>query len=56
VPAVLIVKKSKSKRLKVEFDVQGQRCLTYERIKDLEDILTRELATLGISPKTLRAV
>jgi hypothetical protein len=48
VPTLLIVKNPKY----LKFDVQGQRCLTYKKIKDLEDILTKELAALGISSKT----
>jgi len=30
----------------LKFDVRGQRCLTYERIRDLEEALTRELTEL----------
>jgi hypothetical protein len=38
-PTVLVAKSEE----KLLFDVRGQRCLTYEIIKDLEDALTREL-------------
>ncbi len=38
-PTILLVKDAKELR----FDVQGQRCLAYERIKDLEELLTMEL-------------
>jgi hypothetical protein len=30
----------------LQFDVRGQRCLTYERIRDLEEALTNELTEL----------
>jgi len=36
---ILLVKEAKELR----FDVRGHRCLTYERIKDLEEQLTKEL-------------
>lgn len=48
VPTVLIVKDVKH----LKFDVQGQRCLIYKTIKDLEDVLTKELAALGASSTT----
>ena len=38
-PTILLVKNEQELR----FDVRGQRCLKYERIKDLEDILHKEL-------------
>jgi len=30
----------------LKFDVRGQRCLVYKKIKDLEDLLTKELQSL----------
>ena len=42
VPTLLIVKDTQH----LKFDVQGQRCLPYKKIKDLEDILTKELTGL----------
>lgn len=45
-PTILIVKDTAH----LKFDVQGQRCLTYKKIKELENILTHELAELGLSP------
>jgi hypothetical protein len=41
-PTILLVRDENELR----FDVQSQRCLKYERIKDLEDLLTRELNEL----------
>jgi hypothetical protein len=41
-PTVLLVKNPKE----LQFDVQGQRCLTYERIIDLEKALKKELNAL----------
>ncbi len=41
-PTILLVKNEQELR----FDVRGQRCLKYERIKDLEDILHIELRKL----------
>ena len=41
-PTILLVQNADDLR----FDVQGQRCLTYERIKDLEESLSRELQQL----------
>lgn len=41
-PTILLVRDENELR----FDVRGQRCLKYERIKDLEDLLTRELNEL----------
>jgi nucleoside 2-deoxyribosyltransferase len=38
-PTILLVKDEKA----LQFDVRGQRCLVYERIKDLEDMLAQEL-------------
>jgi hypothetical protein len=38
-PTILLVNNEQELR----FDVRGQRCLTYERIKDLEEALIREL-------------
>ena len=34
----------------LRFDVKGQRCLLFSSIQMLEDLLTRELSSLGISP------
>jgi hypothetical protein len=42
IPTVLLVKDTDHLR----FDTQGQRCLLYNKIKDLEDSLTKELKTL----------
>lgn len=47
VPTVLIVNDVGQ----LKFDVRGQRCLVYDRIKELEERLTKELADL---PKTRR--
>jgi hypothetical protein len=48
IPTVLVVRNSdgagQSELLK--FDVRGQRCLVYKRIKELEDSLTKELKSL----------
>lgn len=41
-PTILLSRDAKELR----FDVRGQRCLTYERIKDLEELLTKELEEL----------
>jgi len=41
-PTVLIAASEKE----LQFDVRGQRCLTYERIRDLEEALTKELSEL----------
>lgn len=41
-PTILLVKDPEELR----FDVRGQRCLTYGRIKDLEESLTKELNEL----------
>jgi hypothetical protein len=41
-PTILIVNDSDS----LKFDVRGQRCLVYKRIKDLEEMLAKELAGL----------
>jgi hypothetical protein len=38
-PIILIARDEKE----LHFDVRGQRCLVYERIKDLEEILAKEL-------------
>jgi len=46
-PTVLVIKKSDELR----FDVQGQRCLQYQSIKDLETRLTNELKNLPPSKK-----
>lgn len=43
VPTVLLARSTDELR----FDVQGQRCLIYERIKDLEEKLSAELKALG---------
>ncbi len=42
IPVVLLVNDTED----LKFDVKGQRCLKYRRIKDLEEILTLQLATL----------
>lgn len=44
-PTVLLVKDTSQLR----FDVQGQRCLVYKKIKDLEISLRSELANLKVS-------
>jgi hypothetical protein len=41
-PTVLVVNGADQ----LQFDVRGQRCLTYKKIKELEDSLTRELISL----------
>jgi len=41
-PTVLLVRDSSE----LKFDTRGQRCLVYKRIKDLEESLGRELASL----------
>jgi hypothetical protein len=41
-PTILVVKSDQE----LKFDVRGQKCLTYERIRDLEEALRRELAAL----------
>lgn len=43
VPTVLIARSASD----LKFDVQGQRCLVYDKIKDLEDKLSIELSTLA---------
>jgi len=43
VPTVLLVRDQGT----LKFDVRGQRCLPYDRIKDLEIALTKELSALG---------
>jgi hypothetical protein len=42
-PTLLLIKDEQELR----FDVRGHRCLTYERIKDLEEALTKELKELA---------
>jgi hypothetical protein len=42
IPTVLVVKSSDH----LKFDVRGQRCLVYKKIKELEDSLTHELKSL----------
>jgi len=42
-PTVLVANKEEE----LKFDVQGQRCLKYENIKELQDLLTTELKGLG---------
>ena len=42
IPVVLLVNDTED----LKFDVKGQRCLKYGRIKDLEGVLAMELATL----------
>jgi hypothetical protein len=46
-PTVLVIKKAEQMR----FDVQGQRCLQYQSIKDLETRLTNELKNLPPTKK-----
>ncbi len=46
IPTVLVVKHGDP----LKFDVRGQRCLVYKKIKDLEDLLTLELKSL---PKSI---
>jgi hypothetical protein len=46
-PTVLVIKKAEQMR----FDVQGQRCLQYQSIKDLETRLTNELKNLPPAKK-----
>lgn len=41
-PTVLLLKQGND----LCFDVRGQKCITYRTIKDLEDALSKELATL----------
>ncbi|SRR5712692_5017949 len=41
-PTILLAKSDQELR----FDVHGQRCLKYERIKDLADVLSKELKKL----------
>ncbi len=43
IPTVLVVKSPDH----LKFDVRGQRCLVYKKIKDLETSLTTELQSLG---------
>ena len=43
VPTVLLVRDPRS----LKFDVRGQRCLVYKRIKDLEESLRKEMHSLG---------
>jgi hypothetical protein len=45
VPTILIVRDSKE----LKFDVQGQRCLVYKRIKDLEESLRKELKGIRVT-------
>jgi hypothetical protein len=44
-PAVLIV----SNTDELKFDVRGQRCLKYSKIRELEECLTRELSSLRVA-------
>jgi len=44
-PTVLLVKDTNE----LKFDVQGQRCIKYKNIKNLEESLTKELSSLKIS-------
>jgi hypothetical protein len=46
-PTVLVA----NKKGPLKFDVQGQRCLKYQTIKDLEKQLTTELKSLRAKPK-----
>jgi hypothetical protein len=43
IPTILLVHDTDH----LKFDVRGQRCLVYKRIKDLEEALSRELNNLG---------
>ena len=43
VPTILLARDSQE----LKFDVRGQRCLIYKKIKDLEDLLGKELKALG---------
>ncbi|MDF1552430.1 MAG: hypothetical protein P1P84_05175 [Deferrisomatales bacterium] len=45
-PTVLLVQDEAA----LQFDVRGQRCLTYSKIKDLEEKLTADLKTLREGP------
>lgn len=45
IPTVLVVKSADH----LKFDVRGQRCLVYKKIKELEDSLTSELRSLQTS-------
>jgi len=47
-PTVLLVKNTAD----LKFDVKGQRCLVYKKIKDLEESLQKELETLNSSVRT----
>ena len=42
IPTILLMNNGSE----LKFDVQGQRCLKYNRIKDLEELLENELARL----------
>jgi hypothetical protein len=42
IPTVLVIKHGEP----LKFDVRGQRCLVYKKIKDLEDLLTKERQAL----------
>jgi hypothetical protein len=42
IPTVLLVRDASH----LKFDVHGQRCLIYKKIKDLEEALTKELNSL----------
>ena len=46
VPTVLIVQDADD----LKFDVSGQRCLTYTKIMDLEEALSKELQSLPVTP------
>ena len=48
VPTVLIARSTSD----LKFDVQGQKCLVYEKIKDLEETLARELSALSESTRS----
>lgn len=47
VPCILLIRDTKE----LKFDVQGQRCISYNRIKDLEEKLEAELSTLLVTPR-----
>lgn len=45
IPTVLLVRDTTD----LKFDVEGQRCLHYKRIQDLEELLHKELRQLGLN-------
>ena len=42
VPTILIVRYTNNWEKHLEFDVRDQRCLPYKKIKDLQELLTKE--------------